>query len=212
MVSERGTRRAAPPESFIKKQMTTWFKQPTLVMCAFAPAAVKNTGIQVFKEPSPALPEALSRYVLECESRQVHAIGVFPWVRGVNDLLDMADALRESGRWSFDAIYDEESNVRAIDLGWVRESGEICSCVGFMPSDAMPASRRAPYCAIGLWPGPRSNALRTREDEHIGIGDASHSLSNESYRELRKRSESMRKALKAEAIDHAADGKRSFWL
>jgi hypothetical protein len=65
---------------------------------------------------------------------------------------------------------------------WRTKAGAMSSVIGFAPLRSMPITRRAPYVAMTVWPGARSNQFaRAPVSDTLGIVDSAHGLTKDEY-------------------------------
>src|SRR5262245_27207188 len=88
------------------------------------------------------------------------AVVVFPFVTSEAGIVEVLSALRTgSPRWKV-RNRGGPTGVVHVAVEWSTASGDVSDTMGFAPLLSMPVPRRAPYFAIGAWPGGRSNPLR----------------------------------------------------
>ncbi len=119
------------------------------------------------------------------------AFVIFPFVTTEAALADVLAALRGgSPRWKVRRRVDSTPETVRIGLDWSTTNGDVSDAMGFAPLLSMPVPRRAPYFAIGAWPGGRSNPWRgtpptpAARSGRVSFLDARHDLESEPYTAL----------------------------
>lgn len=89
------------------------------------------------------------------------AILIFPFLTSEAGLVDILHALRAgSPRWKIRHRGNGHTGSVLVGVDWSTANGDVSDTMGFAPLPSMPVPRRAPYFAIGAWPGPRLNPER----------------------------------------------------
>lgn len=121
-----------------------------------------------------------------CGAQHRAAIIVFPQVRDEAGLVALLHGLaRDSPRWRLRSR-EAEGTVH-LGLDWITAAGDVSDTMGFAPFASMPVPRRAPYVAIGAWPGGRDNPFRDTPPTppsragQVSFLDAAHDLELGSY-------------------------------
>ena len=171
---------AAPPGiEAATRHFKTWLKHSA--GCGFATHLV--VGGNVAYEAHAEAPSAVEfdRNLDEYAAQQKAAILLFPFITTEASLIEELKRLRASVRWRI--VERSAADVVHIGIEWRTATGERSDAMGFAPLPSMPVPRRAPYFAIGMWPGTRCNPLRGRGRTPPGLTgrvsflDAAHSLS-----------------------------------
>lgn len=116
---------------------------------------------------------------------------VLPFItteRGV--MAALAELQSGSNRWAV-RLRAGPTGVARIGVEWRTASGELADAMGFGPILTMPVPRRAPYVALGLWPGGQSrNPLRSAaptpkpKPGRVSFLDIPHALDATAYEEM----------------------------
>ena len=114
-------------------------------------------------------------------------VGLLPSIRSDVELVEALNSL-PSGRWKIVRRHPDHEQCVFVGVEWKTASGDLCHAMGFAPFITMPVPRRAPYVALGLWPGGRLNPFRGQKptppskDGVVDFLDAAHGLDDASYR------------------------------
>lgn len=156
--------------------------------CSFAQRIARVPDQLVAWSPGQA-PTAseIDRFFDDCGAFSQVAIMIFPLVRDECGVVALIDSLcSRSSRWR---SRRREAPDGAVYLGldWITAAGDVSDTMGFAPFASMPVPRRAPYVAIGAWPGGRANPHRDSPPTprpragKVSFLDAGHHLDADRY-------------------------------
>lgn len=111
---------------------------------------------------------------------KLFALAIFPLISSERQLGELIQTLSGDAQWKAEEI-GRDTEHRMVELRWRNPEGLECNAVGFAPTLAMPATRRAPYVAVGVWPGGHDNQFLKKHGQTIGLADTSHKLDEQSY-------------------------------
>jgi hypothetical protein len=124
--------------------------------CGFA-ASLASEGRVAYEahDEMPPVNELDTNLDLYAAARR-SAIFMFPFVTSEEGLVDVLHALRAgSTRWKIRHRGAGASGTIFVGVDWETSTGNVSASMGFAPLPTMPVPRRAPYFAIGAWPGDR---------------------------------------------------------
>lgn len=114
-------------------------------------------------------------------------IAVFPHIQSELALVELLKGL-SGGRWSIQPRKKRSpTGCALVGVDWTTQNGDSSEAMGFAPFPSMPVTRRAPYVALGTWPGGRSNPRRgiaptpPARDKVVSFLDARHELDDAEY-------------------------------
>ena len=122
------------------------------------------------------------------------ALAIFPQIETEQDLSQLIETLGKSEGWTLNEFHRRD-NHKMIELLWQNPLGKLSNAVGFAPTLSMPVSRRAPFVALGLWPGGHDNPFLRRHGENVGLADTQHHLTEEQYTRQHKNTQTKVKGL-----------------
>jgi hypothetical protein len=156
--------------------------------CGFA-ASLANGG-RIAYEAHDEMPPVheLDTNLDEYAKKGLSAIIVFPFVTTEAALVEVLSALRAgTDRWKVRRRGDGASGTVHIGVDWRTSTGDTSDAMGFGPLPSMPVPRRAPYFAIGTWPGGYSNPRRgipptpPARNGRVSFLDVVHGLDADAY-------------------------------
>lgn len=112
---------------------------------------------------------------------KLFALAIFPLINSEAQLDELIQTLGADSHWKSREIGRDDDH-RMVELRWTNPEGLECNAVGFAPSFSMPASRRAPYVAVGVWPGGHDNQFLKTHGKTIGLADTIHDLDEQGYK------------------------------
>jgi hypothetical protein len=136
--------------------------------CSFA--ASFATGEQkriAFSTFLGAAQDSVAEYVAghfsAAAEQEMAAVAIFPAIRSEEQVIEFLRGLRDDDRWRCKKrVRSDASETLLVGLDWRTECGAWSQTIGFAPLLAMPVTRRAPYVAVGAWPGkPRKQGADT---------------------------------------------------
>ncbi len=170
---------AAPPGiEAATKHFKTWLKHST--GCSFASHLVVSGNVAYEAHAESPSASELDRNLDQYAAQQKAAILLFPFITSEAGLVEELKRLLDSGRWRI--TERTVADVVHIGIEWQTHGRERSDAMGFAPLPSMPVPRRAPYFAIGMWPGTRCNPLRGKGRTPAGLPgrvsflDAAHTL------------------------------------
>lgn len=138
-----------------------------------------------------------------------HGIPVVVWPRIVSgdELIEKLATLRRMPRWRLSlASNGGTDGASAVRILWETAGGEMSEVLGFGPALTMPATRRAPYFGMSLWPSSRANSFKTKEGKTVSFADGAHGIADEEkYTMAWKESEQATKRVLSASDDSAKD-------
>ena len=157
--------------------------------CTFASSlasrALVHYDIITGASPSADLIEALDATLDEAAAATHVAVTLLPDVHTTSELAAVLRALQTAPRWRVTWLASERWGSRrfaAISIYWKTKAGRLSSVVGFGPLRCIPATRRAPYVAMAVWPAERTvQHSKAPAGETLGIVDAAHGLEDADY-------------------------------
>jgi hypothetical protein len=163
--------------------------------CAFAAdVAGRRKGIVYYTVLDRLSVETLSAVVDGAETRSLFVAVMFPRVRQPSELVSFLTTIGAHPRWS---VFESPPRAHRPDGGvdisveWTTLGGYLSSAMGFAPLGTMPATRRAPYYALVLWPGGHSNPrFVPRDIRKVGFIDAALDVTQDAYDTLMQTSKS----------------------
>jgi hypothetical protein len=136
---------------------------------------------------SPNLIETLDAALDAAVEGNHVGVALLPEVHSPREVAGVLRALASAPRWRVRWIGSEQRGGRrlgAVRIHWKTKAGSMSSVIGFGPLRSMPVTRRAPYVAMAVWPGSRSNEFaRVSDSEILGIVDSAHGLERIDYDE-----------------------------
>lgn len=166
-----------------ERALSVWLRSVDLCGCFFAAITAANKKIHLSTTLEPfdaAMIEGLNADFTFAAQSKMFALAIFPLISSENQLDELIQMLSNNDRWKANEIgWDAEH--RMVELHWRNPEGLDCNAVGFAPTLAMPASRRAPYVAVGVWPGGHDNQFLKRPGPTIGLADTGHDLDEQGY-------------------------------
>lgn len=177
------------PTQAVEDHFQRWFRIGT--GCFFA-ASIASKGGVVYEIHDAMPPVAELDRNLEIYAAQGRTVMiVFPFITTERGVLAALDELRSgSDKWKV-TRRPAPAGVARVGVEWRTASGELADAMGFGPILTMPVPRRAPYVALGLWPGgPSDNALRSTpptpkpKPGRVSFLDVPHALDPPSYLEM----------------------------
>jgi hypothetical protein len=155
--------------------------------CRFAGhlAASSRMAIETFLPPLD--PSYLDSTFDRHGASERAVVALLPSIRSEIELVHALNSL-PSDRWKLIHRPSTDDGLVFVGVQWSTSQNHICHAMGFAPFITMPVPRRAPYVAIALWPGGRSNSFRgTRptppgKDGQVDFLDAAHGLDEADYR------------------------------
>lgn len=150
--------------------MARYLASPALAGCHFVSGFARQKSPMHARLDYAEFPDAtmdadrledIDGFLEGCGTLQQAGIMVFPGVRGVGALVDLCRSISQGARWQMRVKKDMRGVLVALD--WRASCGLWSNAMGFAPLLSMPATRRAPYVALALWPGdPREGSKRVR--------------------------------------------------
>lgn len=148
--------------------------------------------------------------IVDAVAAKQPAYVLFPHIRTANGIARMLQTLDGTGGWIVRRVAwrKHERSAVLLSLHWNTPAGPPSSAVGFAPLGTMPATRRGPFVALGVWGGAQDNKhMRPRPaDSAVGIIDipSGHKSKDEHTRMLKKTDERVRTLLAdpAEDVEH----------
>jgi len=126
--------------------------------CKFAPTFVKgNLLFAVFDQL--AEPQEIDAAFDLGAGERMPTIALFPRIRTEDGLVQQLHRLAEGKRWrvSPQAPKGLTTDDFLVGIEWTTSTGLTSMPMGFAPLCTMPVTRRAPYVALGTWPGAHAN-------------------------------------------------------
>jgi hypothetical protein len=136
-----------------------------------------STTLETF---GPAMMEGLNADFSFAAQSKAFALAIFPLISSERQLDELIQTLSGDARWTSDEIA-RDADHRRVELRWRNPEGLDCNAVGFAPTLPMPVTRRAPYVAVGVWPGGHDNQFLKNHGQTIGLADTSHNLDEQGY-------------------------------
>jgi hypothetical protein len=156
--------------------------------CTFANLLSANALVHydiVAAAPSVNLIAALDAALDEAAASNHVGVTLLPEVHTAREIAGVLFALSTAPRWHVRWVGSERRGGRyfgAVRVHWRTKPGAMSSVIGFAPMRGMPITRRAPYVAMAVWPGTRSNEFaRVSTPETLGIVDSAHDLTKDDY-------------------------------
>ena len=145
---------------------------------------------------------AIDSYAEFAGQESEFAAFVFPEVRDPISVALLIQRLAELPRWEFE-IRERDSappHTCSVALTWLTETGFRSEAMGLAPLGTMPATRRAPYTSVIVWPGGRDNPHKeSRTDGVVGFIDGNHGLSKDAFETtLAETSDATRRVLRTD--------------
>jgi hypothetical protein len=114
-------------------------------------------------------------------------VAVFPLISSEHAVVEFINAL-DRVRWRIQRrTKPSPTGGVLIGMDWTTKNGDVSEAMGFAPILSMPVPRRAPYVAIAMWPGGRSNPFRGQGSTPaarpgvVSFLDAKHGLAEAEY-------------------------------
>ena len=126
----------------------------------------------------------LNAVIDDSASSSRFVIAIFPHVRMPDEIADTLQMLGQDARWFVERVdwrKHARGNCGLVGLTWQSPTGKRASVIGFAPLGSMPVTRRAPYTALALWPGPQVNEYRSEPSDVVGIVHGAHQMSKVAY-------------------------------
>lgn len=156
--------------------------------CTFANLLAAKANVHydiVAGAPSPNLIAALDAALDEAAASNHVGVTLLPEVHTAREIAGVLLALSTAPRWHVRRLERENHAGRqlgAVRVHWRTKAGAMSSVIGFAPLRSMPITRRAPYVAMTVWPGARSNEFaRAPASETLGIVDSAHGVTKDEY-------------------------------
>ena len=129
--------------------------------------------------------DAITTHVVEAARREQVPVALFPAARTDRDTTALVTCLSQSDRWDLKVravSNDDRPGVVEVELRFTTTDDATAYAMGFVPSGHMPVTRRAPYLALAIWPGPRRNpffkkgkaGITTMAHAPHGLDEATH--------------------------------------
>lgn len=113
------------------------------------------------------VPDQLTAALEGCYADGLAFVALFSSIRGRDDLLQLLAILSKAERWRCRQDRSRNEEELLVSVEWRTPDGPRSSCLGLAPLFEMPVTRRAPFIALALWPGPRT----TSKDRPVGFRD-----------------------------------------
>lgn len=123
--------------------------------------------------------DSLNRLLEGCAEIKQAGIFLFPGVGDQEQLVAIVQKLASSDRWELETSLDEARGM-LVRLLWRTADGHMSDTLGMAPLLTMPLTRRAPYCAIALWPG----SPRKEGEDRVGFIDMPSGLPADKHRQM----------------------------
>jgi hypothetical protein len=164
-----------------------WLKSGVPV-CRFIAELNRKGRIQLVAYAKIPDPDTIHRQFAVARRNQKLALTVLPRIRSDGELARLFDALAVAERFALEERPSASTaDAVGVDIYWRHDDASTwSSLMGFAPSWLMPSTRRAPYCAMALWPGGHDNPKRTKPDSFVGVGDMSHQIPQDKYSKLQR--------------------------
>ncbi|MCA9565292.1 MAG: hypothetical protein KC561_17460, partial [Myxococcales bacterium] len=111
---------------------------------------------------------------------------IFPSLHTESELVELLNCYHADPRWRLVNLASE-AGERRIGLQWKNDDDEWSVTMGFAPLRTMLATRRAPYFAIAVWPGPRN----TNYGETVSFKDIPRQVSSDEEQNLKTKTEEL---------------------
>ena len=162
----------------VGRALRAWSGQPALCGCSFAGGPLKH--VRVWSKPIDRqhFGTELTASLTVAAERAQFAMLAFPLVTTSRRLSETVQAISTCPGWGL-WLRTGSALAHAFELLWLTAHGEWSSSLVVGPFPFFPATRRAPYTAILLWPTKRANTLTSNTSSVLGIGDAAPSAPNE---------------------------------
>ncbi len=123
--------------------------------------------------------DSLNRLLEGCAEISQAGVFVFPGVADQEQLVEIVQTLASSDRWELETDLDVARGM-LVRLLWRTAEGNTSDTLGMAPLLTMPLTRRAPYCAIALWPG----SPRKEGEDRVGFIDMPSGLPDDKHRQM----------------------------
>lgn len=160
-----------------------------LTGCEFAKVLAsqkERLAFQCFIDVELPSPEFLTTFLDASAELDQVVFFLFPHIRDAQGVRKMLNAVRADQRWNIEETPVSETLAR-VNVAWTTKSGDRTHPMGFAPFPTMPVTRRAPYVALGFWPGGQLNPFsgqpptpRARRGE-VSFLDIPHGLAESPY-------------------------------
>jgi hypothetical protein len=112
------------------------------------------------------------------------SILLFPLTRTEHDLVQILVRLDAHERWRIERRAIRRDHAVALSVTFTTLQGDESHAMGFGPVGQMPVSRRAPYFALALWAGERSNPyFAGGKPGTVNMAHAPHQLTQQLHEE-----------------------------
>jgi hypothetical protein len=155
-----------------KQHFSLWLK--SIPGCKFATqfTSTKEEGgrIHVFdaEKIDDSTPDLLTSIFEGAAKSEFAAVVLLSFVNSETELIDCIKIFCKNERWRYEVKIKSERPEIFLSLEWKTSQEKWSRMLGFAPLPFMPVTRRAPYFALGLWPGPSSSKNKS---QYVGLID-----------------------------------------
>ncbi|MFO0734662.1 MAG: hypothetical protein U0270_02230 [Labilithrix sp.] len=117
----------------------------------------------------------LDTFIDEAGAEGNFAVVLLPRVRTPRGIVRLLRTLATGDRWRAARVpwrRHPREGAALVGLHFKTVHGDESSVMGFAPLGCMPVTRRAPYVALAVWAGAKSNSFKPSPEGSIGFVDA----------------------------------------
>lgn len=165
--------------ALVRDSVNSWLKTPNLCGCWFAKTILLRQNCSVLFEIADLdfAAHVSSNFAAAAVSGNF-PLAIFPRILNEAHLKSLLEVFGAHPHWRLEE-FARDSTTSSLELCWQSPVGHWCNIVGFAPFSDMPVTRRAPFVALGCWPGGHDNCFLKAKKPISGLADCAHQLSQE---------------------------------